>query len=30
MAKIERTQKMFLKALKEKFQGQDIESPVPS
>ena len=26
MAKIERTQKMFLKALKEKFQGQDIES----
>ncbi|WP_292392436.1 coenzyme-B sulfoethylthiotransferase subunit alpha [Methanoculleus sp. UBA303] len=26
MAKIERSQKMFLKALKEKFQGQDVES----
>jgi len=26
MAKIERTQKLFLKALKEKFQGQDVES----
>jgi len=26
MAKIERTQKLFLKALKEKFQGQDIQS----
>ncbi|MDN7013909.1 coenzyme-B sulfoethylthiotransferase subunit alpha [Methanoculleus sp. FWC-SCC3] len=26
MAKIERTQKLFLKSLKEKFQGQDVES----
>ncbi|KDE55049.1 coenzyme-B sulfoethylthiotransferase subunit alpha [Methanoculleus sp. MH98A] len=26
MAKIERSQKLFLKALKEKFQGQDVES----
>jgi len=26
MAKIERTQKLFLKALKEKFQGQDVQS----
>ena len=26
MAKIERTQKLFLKSLKEKFQGQEIES----
>ncbi|WP_292394449.1 coenzyme-B sulfoethylthiotransferase subunit alpha [Methanoculleus sp. UBA303] len=26
MAKIERSQKMFLKALKEKFQGQDVQS----
>ena len=26
MAKIERTQKLFLKSLKEKFQGQDVQS----
>jgi methyl-coenzyme M reductase alpha subunit len=26
MAKIERTQKLFLKSLKEKFQGQDVEA----
>jgi len=26
MAKIERSQKLFLKALKEKFQGQDVQS----
>jgi methyl-coenzyme M reductase alpha subunit len=26
MAKIERTQKLFLKSLKEKFRGQDVES----
>jgi methyl-coenzyme M reductase alpha subunit len=30
MAKIERTQKLFLKALKEKFEGQDIESDTAS
>ena len=29
MAKIERSQKLFLKALKEKFQGQDVQSEKP-